>query len=139
MPDMRPGRDKERQVGPHRVVIEPPDLLYLKLDGDVELEHIKAFLEAVAEFPAEVHILRDARKSRIVTAAAREYMLKTMPKGKVVSFISFGAPFHARTVISMLAKAIRLLRHDSPVVGFTSTEAEARAWIDKVRASRRNG
>jgi len=139
MPDMRPERDKERQVGPHRVTIEWPDVLYLQLDGDVDLDHIKAFLEAVAEFPADVHILRDARRSRIVTAPAREHMLKHMPKGKAVSFISFGAPFHARTVISMLAKAIRLLRHDSPIVGFTSTEAEARAWIDKIRADRRRG
>lgn len=138
MSDTRPEQGKFRYVGPHRVRIEPPDLLYLCLDGDVDLEHIKAFLEAVAEFPAEVHVLRDARKSRIVTASAREYMLKNMPTGKVVSFISHGAPFHARTVITMLAKAIRLLRHDAPVVGFTNTEAEARAWIEKIRAQLRH-
>ncbi len=119
--------------------IELPDVLYLRLEGDVDIEHMKVFLEAVAEFPAEVHVLRDARKSRLVTASAREYMMKQMPKGRVVSFISFGAPFQARTVITMLARAIRLLNKDSPIVGFTSTEGEARAWIERIRMARRNG
>ncbi|HRI63013.1 MAG TPA: hypothetical protein PK156_02215, partial [Polyangium sp.] len=116
----------ERRAGPHRVTMELPDVLYLQLEGDVDVEHMKVFLGAVAEFPAEVHVLRDARKSRLVTASAREYMMKQMPKGKVVSFISFGAPFQARTVITMLARAIRLLNKDSPIVGFTNTEGEAR-------------
>jgi hypothetical protein len=128
-----------RQIGPHRVTIELPDVLYLHLAGDVEIDHMKGFIAAVVEFPADVHILRDARNSRVVTASAREYMLKVMPKGKVVSFISFGAPFHARTIITMMGKAIRLLLHDSPVVGFTNTEEEARAWINKIRNGRRDG
>ncbi len=133
MPNLPPETEEDRQVGPHRVTIEPPDVLYLRVDGDVDVEHMKVFVEIVQKFPAEVHVLRDARKSRVVTAKAREFMLKSMPRGKVASFISFGAPFHARTVIGMLAKAIRLLRHDCPVVGFTNTEAEARTWINKVR------
>lgn len=125
------------RAGPHRMTVEGPDLLHLRVDGDVDVEHIKAFIELVESMPAEVHILRDARKSRIVTTRAREYMMKHMPKGKVWSFISFGAPFHAQTMITMLGRAIRLLHKNSPVVGFTKTEAEARAWIDKVRVERR--
>ena len=114
-------------------------MLCLQLDGDIELDHAKAIMEAVNEFPdsMKVHILRDARMSRVVKPLAREYMLKNTPMGKVASFISFGAPFHARTVISMLAKGMQLLRPDTPVVGFTNTEAEARAWIDRVRAGAR--
>jgi hypothetical protein len=139
MPVMSPEPGKFLQVGPHRLMIELPDVLYLCIDGDVDVDHIKAFLQAVAQFPAEVHVLRDARKSRIVTTSARQYMLKNMPKGNVMSFISFGASFHARTMIMMIIKASRLLGHNPPIVGFTNTEAEARAWIDKIRAERRRG
>ena len=137
MSDVRLELGRNRRVGPHRLTLELPDVLYMRLDGDVNVDHMRAFLEVISEFPGQVHVLRDARKSRSVTAQAREFMLKNMPKGKAASFISFGAPFHARTVISMLAKAIRLLLHDSPIVGFTNTEMEARAWIDKIRAGGR--
>lgn len=136
MPNTGPELGKERRAGPHALTIEAPDVLYMRLDGDVEVDHMRMFLEVIAEFPAEVHVLRDARKSRLVKPRAREFMLKNMPKGKVVSFISFGAPFHARTVITMLARAIRLIHRDSPIVGFTTTEKEARAWIERLREAR---
>jgi len=137
MPEVAAEPFRERWAGPHGVRVELPDVLFLRLDGDVDLEHMRVFLEVIAEFPGDVHVLRDARKSRVVKARAREFMMKQMPKGKVVSFISFGAPFHARTVITMLAKAIRLIHNDSPVVVFTGTEAEARVLIDEIRQRRR--
>lgn len=139
MADNEPALTQGRAIGPHWATKELPDVLHLRVEGDVELEHIKGFLEVVGEFPGRVHVLRDARRSRIVKPAAREYMLKHMPRGKVVSFISFGAPFHARTMITMLGKAIQLLLRESPVVGFANTEEEARAWIDKIRADRGRG
>lgn len=137
MVDFSAGKVTEYRAGPHRVRVEPPDVLYLRLDGDVDVEHMKKFIDVVLGFPGVVHILRDARKSRLVTAPAREFMMKNMPKGKVVSFISFGAPFHARTVISMLAKASRLIHHDAPIVKFVNTEVEARVCIDEIRAASR--
>lgn len=139
MADNGPVVAQDRAIGSHRATIELPDVLHLRVDGDVELDHIKGFLEVVGEFPGRVHILRDARRSRVVKPAAREYMLKHMPRGKVVSFISYGAPFHGRTMITMLGKAIQLLLRESPVVGFTNTEEDARAWIDKIRADRGRG
>ncbi|MBK9266446.1 MAG: hypothetical protein IPM54_42495 [Polyangiaceae bacterium] len=131
--------DRQRQVGRHRLTIEPPDLIYLHIDGDVDLEHIKAFVAAIRELPSstKVYVLRDARKSGLITLRAREYVLKHVESGRVGAFISFGAPFHVRTMITMIAKAVRLLRDGSLVVGFTDTEAEARAWIDRVRAGER--
>jgi hypothetical protein len=137
MADVRPKAATDRQVGPHRVRIELPDVLYVQLNGDVEREHSKVFIDAVGEFPARVYVLRDARKSGIVTRQAREFMLNNMPAAKLVAFISFGASFQGRTVITMIAKAVRLLRQNSPIVGFTNTENEARAWIDKIRADAR--
>lgn len=137
--DMRSDEGNERQIGLHSVTIEPPDLLYLRVVGDVDVEHMKAFLELLAEFPAEVHVLRDGRKSGVVSAAARQYMMKALPKDKlkVASFISFGAPFHTRTMITLITKGIRLLRNNAPIVEFTNTEAEARAYLDKIRADTR--
>jgi hypothetical protein len=141
MSDMHPEWSGERRLGPHSVTIEPPDVIYLRVEGDVQVEHMKAFMELLAEFPAQVHILRDGRTSGVTTTAAREYMMKNLPKGKlsVASYISFGTPFHIRTIITLVTKAVRLLRHDALVVGFTNTEAEARAWIDRIRADLRRG
>jgi hypothetical protein len=140
MADFHPDAAKARRAGPHKVTIEPPDLVYLHIDGNVELDHVKVFFDAINKFPAstKVHILRDARKSGIVTPDAREFVLKNYVAGKVVAFISFGAPFRVRTVITMIAKALSMLRRDSPVIGFTDTEAEARAWIDRIRCGARS-
>jgi hypothetical protein len=139
MPDLGPTFGKEVRAGPHLITIEAPDLLYLRLEGDVDIDHMKVFLEVVLALPAEVHVLRDGRTSRHVGPRAREFMLKAAPKGKIVSYISFGASLYSRTVIAMVARAIRLIRHDAPVVGFTTTEAEARVWIEQLREARRRG
>jgi hypothetical protein len=127
----------DRQIGPHRVTIELPDVLCLRLNGDVELDHVKDFYALINELPADVYVLRDDRKSRMSSPQAREFMVKNIPAGKMVALISFGASFQRRTMIRMIAKAVRLLRHATPILEFTSTEAEARAWIDKIRADAR--
>lgn len=118
-----------REVGRHRLIFEAPDTILLQLDGPVDVDLLRAGVQAVKEAKSRLYILRDARKSGPTTQAARELMLKEMPVEKLIAVLTFGAPFHVRTVVAMLGRAIQLLRPNAPPFLMFGPESEARAWI----------
>jgi hypothetical protein len=134
--------DGYRQIGPHRFKFEPPDIIHMALDGDVDAVHIAAVFDGVGEEVfrlANPYILRDARKGGAPTRDAREFFAKDNRIQRLAGVVSYGASFHVRVVVAMVDKALRILRPESPRIHFFATYEEARAWIeaDKIRRSRR--
>jgi hypothetical protein len=132
------GDDGVRSIGPHRVWIEPPDVLHTQIDGDIKGEHVQGLLDALAAFPRgqRIYVLRDARRGGVPSREAREQLVKDLPIDHVTAVISYGAPFQARVILTMLGHAMRVLRPSHPRFLFVDTEADARALIEADRARR---
>ncbi|MDI1481461.1 hypothetical protein [Polyangium sp. y55x31] len=127
-----------RSIGPHLAWVEPPDVLHTRIDGDITREHVKELLDALATFPRArgIYILRDARGSGMPTREAREALVKGLPLDRIAAVISYGASFQARTLLTMLDHAMRVLRPRAARFVFVESEAEARAFIAADRARR---
>lgn len=125
-------------LGPHCYWFEPHGVMHLRLEGNVERAHaqgISAALQSLSS-PMGAYLLRDARKAGIIEPDAREYISKNLAPGSVIAVVSYGASFHTRIVVTMVARAIRLFKSAAPIMVFRETEAEARAWIESHRVSR---
>ncbi len=125
-----------RQVGPHQVRVELPDVLHIRLGGDVEREHFKVFFDTMEEQitpPTRAYVLRDARNGGLVKRDAREYISKKVDLSRVAAIVTYGASFHTRTVLMMVNKAMRLFTVKVPEIVFFDDEEQARAWIKNHR------
>lgn len=137
MDNSLPQAPYRQKVGPHELEIEPPDILHIHYQGDVELEHFKIFDAAVGRFPTtvRVYVLRDARNGGSPSAETRGYIAKNVDVTRIVALVTYGSSFQARTIATMLNKAMRRLHEQTGMSVFFDTEAEARAWIDEHRAA----
>lgn len=125
-------------VGPHWLEIEPPDVLHIHYEGDVDVEHFKVFDANVLRFPPQtrVYVLRDARRGGTLSAATRMYVAQHVDVRRIAAMVTYGSSFQSRTVATMLNKAMRRLHSETGVAVFFETEAEARAWIAADRSAR---
>lgn len=125
------------RVGPHILEIEPPDVAHVHYDGDVELEHFKAFDDIISAIPPpiRVYILRDARRGGFITPEARAYAAKKVDVARVAAVVTYGSSFQARTVVAMMNKAVKLINSVNSGAGavFFDSEQQARAWIAEHR------
>jgi hypothetical protein len=66
---------------------------------------------------------------------ARQVWIELLRKHSLEAIVCYGAgTFSTRTVLRMFVAATRVLLRLEPHFVFTSTEAEARAWIQQHRA-----
>lgn len=131
-------KDGFRPVGPHRYRIEPPDVVHVKLDGDVELEHIRILYASVTELPdpSRAYLLRDARRVGEIKPQARAHIARSGRAKDVLAVVNYGSSFHARVLLTMVLKAVRVFRPSAPRLLFFETEEQARAWIASDREKR---
>jgi hypothetical protein len=127
-----------QKVGPHEIVIELPDILHIRYHGDVELEHFKIFDATVLRLSQSVpiYILRDAREGGNPSSETRSYIAKNVDVSRIIALVTYGSSFQARTIATMLNKAMRRLHEETGVSVFFDTESEARVWIDEHRKQR---
>ena len=135
MPDQRGEVSESHEVGPHRLEIERPDVVHIRYDGDVNLEQFKAFDEIINKIssPRQLYLLRDAHRGGTTSPETRAKMVQSVHVMRWRAVVTYGASFHARTVVTLTNKAIRILKEEGPAVAFLDTEAEARAWIAEHR------
>jgi hypothetical protein len=121
--------------------LEPPDILYLRLMGDIEEAHVAPIREELARHCREtshVYGLVDMSRMGTVAAAARK-AAATQKNPANSSNAVFGASFAHRVLVQLVVKAAKLFRGVTPTLGMFETEAEARAWIDEQRRARSRG
>ena len=138
MPDPNQTADDFQMAGPHRIRVELPDIVHVKLEGDVQLEHIRAMYSRLDNMPNpnRSYLLRDARRVGEITPKAREFLVKASEQTHVAAVVTFGSSFHARVLLTMVVSAVRVLRPSSPRLVFVKTEQDARAWIEEDRKRR---
>jgi len=127
-----------RSIGPHHVWVERPDVLHTRTDGDITGEHVRGLLETLDALPRDrrMYVLRDARRASFPTREARALLVKHLPLDRIAAVVSYGASFQARTLLTMLDHAMRVLRPRSIHFVFVETEAQARAFIETDRTRR---
>jgi len=131
MTELPPNLLALKQVGPHQVEFEPPDILHIHYFGDVTLEQFKVFDSMVLSVPppTRIYILRDARKGGLVTAEVRAYVATRVDVTRIAGMVTYGSSFQTRTVSTMMAKAVHHLKPESAPAVFFAAENEARAFI----------
>lgn len=128
------------EVHPGRVLVEPPDLLWVIWEGHTTLAQmvaVYAFLETFARGAGSVYLLQDLSGARGLAPEARRLVATDERTTLLAANACYGAPFHVRVMATMVERAIRLIRGAVVPVAFVSSEAEARIWLDAQRDRRR--
>jgi hypothetical protein len=132
---MDPRQDPNNLVfGKHITYFEEPDIIFMKLSGDVSdaeglelLRRQKAFAEGLKM----VFFLMDGREMAGISPGARRAVAETLKEIPLYGMANFQSPMKARVVAKLVITAINLFRKDASTnpVEFFSSEQEARDWI----------
>ena len=136
---MDPRQDPNNFVfGKHITYFEEPDIIFMKLSGDVSdaegLELLRR-QKAFAEGRKMLFFLMDGREMAGISPGARRAVAETLKEIPLYGMANFQSPMKARVVAKLVITAINLFRKDASTnpVEFFSSEQEAREWIDSRR------
>ncbi|MDC0748870.1 STAS/SEC14 domain-containing protein [Polyangium mundeleinium] len=115
----------------HRVSFEPPDVVVLAWNGDVEPEHMLTFYDMLEEMAQgrQVLVMNDLTHSN--DPGARTRKVATMdPRSRLVGALALlGANFRLRVIVAMMDKAVRVFQGQTRRTACFEDELEARAWL----------
>ena len=132
---MDPRQDPNNLVfGKHITYFEEPDIIFMKLAGDVNdaegLELLRR-QKAFAEGRKMLFFLMDGREMAGISPGARRAVAETLKEIPLYGMANFQSSMKARVVAKLVITAINLFRKDASTnpVEFFSSEQEAREWI----------
>lgn len=125
-------------IGSHSVRFEEPDILHIRIVGDLGNDQVRGLLntfeESIRNVPrpvAMVDISKSGRPNLDILKSSD--LLDQMRRYR--AFVYYNAQFSHRTVLDIVRKisrAFRLSLQYTPLIAF-ATEAEAYAWIEQFR------
>jgi hypothetical protein len=127
-----------KKIGRHSTSIELPDIVHLKLVGEVGLDECReinqAHLDYAKELPHFFYMIDLSELENIPAAVRKEASetVKTLPlRGTMV----YNTALRARVIAKLLLTAANLFKGGAGQnpVDFADTEEEARAWIKRRR------
>ena len=127
------------QIGKHLTGFEEPDILYMKLIGDVTNEEVREINQTHIDYsrtsPQLFYLVDLSELDNLAPQVRKEAseVVKSLPlRGTAI----YGAPLKARVLAKLMLTAANMFRggKDKNPVEFCTTEQEARAWIDNRRA-----
>jgi hypothetical protein len=130
--------DGWQQIGRHRVRFEGPDILHLKIVGDLTLAEVTRLLQMdeVHPIPEKGYFafinVGDAGKPNLDILKSQDLMKKM---SAYRAMVYYRAQFQHRTVVEIVQKitnTLKLSLRHTPFVAFVE-ETEGRAWIDSFR------
>lgn len=131
----------EHRVGKHILVDEGHTLVFRyigDLTGD-EVTRLAGISTSAVSSRPPVYAIADLRHVGSVSGEARKNWTAWFRSYGFVAAACFGASFATRTVAKMIVAAARAFTGSAPLLVFMSCEDEARAWIEKHRASGKGG
>lgn len=131
--DMR----EQRPFGKHELYVED-DLLMAVPHGEVTNAEFQFYAAAADRIIAEygyLLILGDERELNAITADARRRMTQWSIGKPILGLALFNAGLAARSLTSLIIKALNMLRKHTVPFAFFKSETEARAWIAGLRKS----
>ncbi len=129
---------KWHEIGKHSLRFESPDIVHMRIVGDLSLAQVQQLLEWVDAFPKpekgyfSLIDIAEAGRPNLEILKSNALLKKMQIYG---AFVYYRAQFQHRTVIEIVQKisrALNLSLKTIPLVAF-ATEAEARVWIDEYR------
>lgn len=136
---MDPRQDPNNLVfGKHITYFEEPDIIFMKLVGDVtDAEGLELLRRqrGFAEGRKLLFFLMDDREMAGISPDARKAVAEMLKEIPLYGMANFQAPMKARVVAKLVITAINLFRKDakSNPVEFFNSEEEAREWIAQRR------
>jgi hypothetical protein len=141
---MDPRQDPNNLVfGKHTTYFEEPDIIFMRLVGDVSdaegLELLRR-QKAFAEGRKMLFFLMDGREMAGISPVARKAVAQTLKEIPLYGMANFESPLKARVVAKLVITAINLFRKDAATnpVEFFPSEQEAREWIASRREKYKN-
>jgi len=137
-PTTDPGSDGWHCTGGHTYRCESAGIVFIRVGGDLAEEDIAAFFDAFARVCdttglAHVFWLIDIGRLGAILPGARTRAATTPVRAENKGMVLFNGTFRQRVIVTLVNKATSLLQPNTPPLVFASSEAEARAWIDKRR------
>lgn len=132
-----------QSLGAHSIAIEGC-ILHIRLVGDLTQEQVTEILHIAAEIHAReglIFTLNDISRLQRLLPETRRYAAHWMRSHPFNGGALYGGGLASRTVMTLLVRAINLVRTKQVLTHFTETEQESRAWlalqIQKLRAHSR--
>jgi hypothetical protein len=125
----------EKKLGAHSLQFVEPDLFILRFVGDLTAAEVLELGEFYRLSKGKLYVFVDARQLGAVSADTKS--MKKMPTPAAAAVC--GAGMQARLALSILAKVQMVLSLGTKTVdyAFFESEAEARAWLEKIRAEKK--
>jgi hypothetical protein len=126
------------RIGNHATYFEEPDILSMKLVGEVGTEEVREINRMHLEFGRDrdhMFYLIDLSELDNLPSQVRKEASETVRSLPLRGTVIFGAPLKAKVLAKLLMTAVNMFKggkNNNPVE-FTDTEAEARAWLDRRR------
>jgi len=126
------------KIGNHATHFEEPDILSMKLVGEVGPEEVREINRMHLEFGRNrdhMFYLIDLSELDNLSSQVRKEASETVRSLPLRGTVIFGAPLRAKVLAKLLMTAVNMFKggKNANPVEFTDTEAEARAWLDRRR------
>lgn len=131
-------RKSHKKIGNHSTWIELPDIVHLKLVGEVGVEEGRAVNEAHLEYARELphfYYMIDLSELDNIPAVVRKEASATVKMLPLRGTVIYQTPLRARVIAKLLLTAANLFRGGASQnpMDFVDTEEDARAWIRRRR------
>jgi hypothetical protein len=130
--------NNDHYIGEQVTYFEEPDIIVLKLKGEVSEEEGIELNRRNREFGKgleHVFFLIDLEHMTNLPPKVRKVATETLNEVPTRGVAIYKAPFKARVIAKLIITALNMFRREAAKdpVEFTDSEQEARAWIDKRR------
>lgn len=121
-------------VGAHMTGFEEPDIIFLRLNGEVSKDEGLEMNQRHREFAQGCHhvfFLIDLERLEKIDPEVRRVATETLSAVPLRGMALYKAPLKARVIAKLIITALNMFKKDAsanPVI-FADTEEEARAWL----------
>lgn len=128
----------ERKIGKSSTSMELPDIVHLKLVGEISLEECREINQAHIDYAKELpyfFYMIDLSDLDNIPAAVRKEASETVKLLPLRGTVIYQAPLRARVIAKLLLTAANLFRGGAGQnpTDSVNTEEEARAWVERRR------
>ncbi len=124
----------EATIGAHTTYFEEPDIIFMRLVGEVSREEGMALNQRHRTFGEGRHhvfFLIDLARLEKIDPEVRRVATETLRDVPLRGMALYSAPLKAKVIAKLIITALNMFKRDAstnPVI-FTKTEDEARAWL----------
>ncbi|HSK79950.1 MAG TPA: hypothetical protein VLQ45_26085 [Thermoanaerobaculia bacterium] len=127
-----------KKIGRHSTSMEIPDIVHLKLVGEVTLEECREINQAHIDYARDLphfFYMIDLSELENIPAAVRREASQTVKILPLRGTVIYQTPLRARVIAKLLLTAVNLFKGGAGQnpVDFVDTTEEARAWIKRRR------